>query len=192
MKLIFKKLIIVSIILLSGCAHEITINSDISNLSESKLKIDKAVGYHISESNRNKKVVTPGGGGDKITYAPYKDTESAIYAVLSNKFKDVYNLKSLDDKSFIQENEIKLIFLNEIVTNSSSDSVFTWPATKFTIDLTIKAIKANGESVWEKQVLSTGEATFEEMSDGKFALAARRATEKAFLMLSNELDQTTF
>lgn len=179
-------------LILSGCAHEITINSDISKLSESPQKIDKVVAYHISEIDKNKKVITPGGGGDKITYAPYKDTESAIYTVLSNKFKDVYFLKSLEDESFIADNEIKLIFIPRLITDSSSDSAFTWPATKFKIDLTVKAIKSNGESVWEKQIISEGEATFDEMSGGQFALSARRATEQAFLQLSNELENATF
>ena len=157
---------------------------------ESEKRINKAVGYHISAQDRQHIVKTPGGGGDKVTYTPYKDTESILFTVLSNKFKDVYLVKSLEDASFIKDNEIKLIFIPKIITNSSSESAFTWPPTKFIVDLTVKAVNAKGDVVWEKQVKKTGEAEYDEFK-GDFSLSARRATEQAFIQLANDIEKET-
>ena len=150
-------------------------------------KIDKVVGYYLSEEDRKKIVKTPGGGGDDITYTPYKDTESVLFTVLSNKFKDVYLIKSLEDETFIKENEIKFIFIPKIVTQSSSSSPFTWPPTKFTVDLTVKALDVNGDIVWQKQIQKTGEAEFDEFK-ADFSLSARRATEQVFLQLAKDIE----
>jgi hypothetical protein len=113
--------------------------------------------------------------------------ESAFFAVLSNKFKDVYKVKSLNDESFIKENEIKLIFIPTITTNSSSSSLFTWPPTNFTVDITVKAIDESGEIVWMDSVRTNGAAEFSEFKSD-FGLAAKRATEAAILQLAEKLD----
>jgi len=175
-------------LMLSGCAHQIQINPSTSLFNDSETKIDKVVGYHISDQNRKKIVKTAGGGGDKVTYTPYKDTESVLFTVLSNKFKDVFLVKSLEDESFIKENEIKFIFIPEIITHSSSSSAFTWPPTKFTIDLTVKALDSKGNVVWQKQITKTGEAEYDEFKSD-FSLSARRATEQAFLQLAQDIEQ---
>jgi hypothetical protein len=178
---------VLTAVVLSGCAHNIQINPSINGLQPSSKKIDKTVGYHISDIDQNLKVKTPGGGGDDISYTPYKDMESAFFAVLSNKFKDVYKVKSLNDKSFIKENEIKLIFLPSITTNSSSSSLFTWPPTNFTVEMTVKAIDDSGEIVWSDSVRTNGVAEFSEFKSD-YGLAAKRATEAAILQLAEKLD----
>lgn len=185
-KLLLSAVILVAL-LTSGCAHQIQINPKMESFTESEKRVDKVVGYHISDEDRKKLVKTPGGGGDDVTYTPYKDTESVLFTVLSNKFKDVYLVKSLDDSVFIKQNGITLIFIPEITTQSSSPSPFTWPPTKFTIDLTVKALDAKGDTVWQKQVSETGEAEFDEFKSD-FSLSARRATEKAFQQLANEIE----
>ena len=78
----------------------------------------------------------------------------------------------------------------EIETNSSSDSLMTWPATDFSIKLTCKAIDANGELVWEKTVESAGHAEFDEFKSD-FSLSARRASEQAINLLVEELNNIT-
>lgn len=99
----------------------------------------------------------------------------------------MYLVKSLDDQSFIKENEIKLVFVPVITTNSSSSSMFTWPPTNFKVDLTVKAIDNSGDVVWERHMSAEGEAEFNEFKSD-FSLSARRATESAFLKLAEELD----
>lgn len=177
-----------ALLFLSGCAHQIQINPKSDAFAASESPIDKVVGYHISDTSRTKKVTTPGGGGDKVSYTPYKDTESILFTVLSNKFKDVFLVKNLDDSSFIKDNEIQLIFVPTITTNSSSSSFLTWPPTNFTVDLKVKAIDATGNIVWENSVQAQGEAEFDEFKSD-FSLAARRATEQAFLKLADVIEQ---
>ena len=175
------------IALLSRCAHQIQLTSPIDKFVESSNKLNHVVGYHISEQDRVKMVTTPGGGGDKVTYAPYKDTEIALYSVLANKFKDVYLVKSLNDSSFINEKEIKFVFIPKIITHSSSSSLFTWPPTSFTIELTTKAINSKGDTVWQTKVSETGKAEFSEFKSD-FSLSARRATEQTFQKLAEQLE----
>lgn len=177
--------------LLGGCAHNINLNPDTSALTQSSNMLDHVVGYHISDADRAKKVTTPGGGGDKVSYVPYKDIETALFTVLSNKFKDVYLVKDLDDQSFIDENEIRLLFVPTITTNSSSSSMFTWPPTQFTVNLEVKAVNADGETVWETAIKTEGEAEFDEFK-ADFSLSARRATQAAFIKLAGELENADF
>ncbi|MCG6202131.1 hypothetical protein [Psychromonas antarctica] len=182
-----KFLAIVFAFVLSGCSHQIQINPDMKEFTTSDQKIDKTVGYFIAKDDISKSVTTPGGGGDSVTYQPYKDTETVLYTVLMNKFSDVYKVDSLEDNNFIEKNNIRYIFIPKLVTNSSSGSAFTWPPTKFMISLTCQAIKSEGEVVWEKSIDVEGDAEFDEFKSD-FSLAARRATEKAFIKLAQELD----
>lgn len=181
-------IIIIGALLLTGCAHQIQINPHMEKFQVAENKIDKVVGYHISKENLSKKVTTPGGGGDKVSYTPYKDTETVIYNVLSNKFKDVYLVADLSDQNFIKENSISLVFIPEISTNSSSSSPFTWPPTKFSIVLNMQAINDGGDVIWEQKLSAEGLAEYDEFKSD-FSLSARRATEKVFLQLVEELDK---
>ncbi len=190
MKIYIQSIIVLLALLVTGCAHQIEINPDMANINQAENKSEKIVGYYISDENKKKKVTSPGGGGDKITYLPYSDLESAFYTALSSKYKDVYSVKSLDESDFINEKGISLIFVPEIETNSSSDSLMTWPATDFSIKLTCKAIDANGELVWEKTVESAGHAEFDEFKSD-FSLSARRASEQAINLLVEELNNIT-
>jgi hypothetical protein len=189
-KIYIQSIIVLLALLVTGCAHQIEINPDMANINQAENKSEKIVGYYISDENKKKKVTSPGGGGDKITYLPYSDLESAFYTALSSKYKDVYSVKSLDESDFINEKGISLIFVPEIETNSSSDSLMTWPATDFSIKLTCKAINANGELVWEKTVESAGHAEFDEFKSD-FSLSARRASEQAINLLVEELNNIT-
>ena len=190
MKTYIQSIVVLLALLITGCAHQIEINPDMANINQVENKSDKIVGYFISEENKKKKVTTPGGGGDKISYLPYSDLESAFYTALSNKYKDVYSVKSLDGSSFIKEKGISLIFVPEIETDSSSDSIMTWPATDFSIKLTCKAISASGDLVWEKTIESAGHAEFDEFKSD-FSLSARRASEQAINLLVEELNNIT-
>jgi len=189
-KIYIQSIIVLLALLVTGCAHQIEINPDMANINQAENKSEKIVGYYISDENKKRKVTSPGGGGDKITYLPYSDLESAFYTALSSKYKDVYSVKSLDESDFINEKGISLIFVPEIETNSSSDSLMTWPATDFSIKLTCKAIDANGELVWEKTVESAGHAEFDEFKSD-FSLSARRASEQAINLLVEELNNIT-
>jgi len=181
-------LVFVSLIVLSGCAHNIQLTPDLAKLrqAESNSVIDKNVAYYISVEDKVKQVTTPGGGGDKVTYKPYADTEAALNTVLSKVFQRVYSISSIDDTKYINEKNISFIFVPKIITNSSSNSLFTWPPTEFTINLTCKALNTKGQTIWEKTLQSKGNAEFSEFKSD-FSLAARRASEALFAELLREI-----
>jgi hypothetical protein len=84
-----------------GCAHQIAITPAPDAFNAGGIsRIDKNVGYYITPENLAKEVVTPGGGGDKVKYSPYKESEPTLKQVLSNLFRDVYRLPSPSDAEF--------------------------------------------------------------------------------------------
>ena len=75
--------------LLGACAHNIVITPETKSLPVGQAVIDRKVGYYISSSDYDAHVTTPGGGGDKVTYQPYKELEPALQRVLFNTFSQV-------------------------------------------------------------------------------------------------------
>jgi len=181
-------IILATTIIVSGCAHKIQITPQLSSIRniEVPAPVDKNVGYYISAADRESAVITPGGGGDKITYAPYKETEAALNTVLGRAFGKVYALRSPADSDFIAAKDISYIFTPRITPNSSSSNIFTWFATDFTFELTCTAVDAMGNDVWETSVTGTGHADTSEMMKD-FGLSGRRATEDAYSRLLQEL-----
>ena len=180
---------LLALALLSGCAHPILIGPDNTKLpttSSSVAPKTLSVGYFISDADRARRVITPGGGGDKVEYAPYKDLEPGLFRVLGNVFTDVHVLKSLDDKGYIVAKGIKLILRPSISTNSSSPSPFTWPPTEFEVLIDVQAVDASGVSVWKTTVSGKGKAEFSEFKSD-FGLAAKRASEAALSNLQAAL-----
>lgn len=178
----------------TGCAHPIVISPNVANLERDAgtTPIAKNVGYYISAENRNLAVTTPGGGGDKITYRPYGEIETALYKTLSNVFADVTALKSADDTEAIAKHRISYIITPAITTDSSSSSAFTWPPTYFKMDINCVITDGAGKTVSTKAVTGEGRAEFAEFKSD-FALAAKRAVEdglkklQTLLLKSDEL-----
>jgi len=148
--------------LISACAHPITINPvKTPERVETKLSPQRAA-YVMTEDDRNKQVTTSGGGGDKITYYPYRDSEKAIRDALRSVYTDVVAIKSTSDIESIKENNISVVYTPTILTVSSSDSAFTWPPTYFRIELTCKVNDANGKDLTVLKVSGIGNAEFSE------------------------------
>ena len=172
---------------LGGCAHTIVITPDAAKLGAPAAKLSaNKVGYFISDEERNRKVITPGGGGDKVEYAPYKELEAGIYRVLNNVFSSVDQLKSENDPAFIAEKKINFVMRPKITTNSSSSSPFTWPPTAFDVIIEIKATDNSGKVIWQDTVIGKGNAEFSEFKSD-FALSAKRAGEAALIELQKKL-----
>ena len=178
----------VGVTALGGCAHSIQLSPNLDNIREIKVseKIDKNVGYYISRNDLNKEVITPGGGGDKVKYQPYKDTEAALNTILSRVFNKVYFVNDIGDIHYLSDKNIIYIFKPNIKTDSSSNSPFTWPPTEFIFELTCSAIDATGTNIWEKTVTAKGQAEFSEFKND-FSLSARRASDKAFQKMMIEI-----
>lgn len=170
-----------------GCAHQINITPPLNTLDgNNTAKINKTVGYYISPADRAKEVTTPGGGGDKVKYLPYPETEPALNKVLSNVYTTVVSVPSLEDKQFITKMNIAYIFVPTVETDSGSDSAFTWPPTRFTVSLDTKAIGPNGNVVWQKKVKGEGKSEFNEFKHD-FSLSARLASKQAFQNLQQAI-----
>lgn len=192
MKTIFRLVGIAALsALMYGCAHPITLAP---NLAEVKLpaqakQIDKSVGYYISDADKAKEVTTPGGGGDKVRYFPYRDMEAGIYKALSEAFKSVTKLASLTDADSIAKNKITFVITPEITTNSSSPSPFTWPPTVFTLNLNCTVKNSTGANIANLKVTGEGKAEFEEFKKD-FSLSAKRASDDALQKLLIAISQS--
>lgn len=188
--IIKQALILLPLLFLLGCAHPIVITPNLSQIDRKDVTpIDKNVGYHISKANMEKSVITPGGGGDKVEYTPYKDIEPALQKVLSNLFSKVLSISNPDDHKFLADNDISFVFIPTVDTSSSSSGIITWMATDFTLKLDCKAIDRKGVVVWKDTIEKSGHATYDEMADtGDFQLSAKRASEAVFLMLQEKLN----
>ncbi len=174
--------------LLAGCAvHRIVITPDVAQVGVGDVHpIDQNVGYVISPEDRVKVVTTPGGSGELLLYKPYAELEPGLLKVLSNVFKRAYPLASAGDQKTIRDKGITIVFVPVVQTDSSSDSSFTWPPTKFSVTIDCRAVDATGKVLWEKRVVGDGEATFSEFFMDH-PLAARRASMKALTQLQVEL-----
>jgi hypothetical protein len=171
-----------------ACSHPIVITPDVSQVSrEGITPIEKNIGYYISNDDKAKLVTSPGGGGDKVAYYPYKELEPAIFKALSNLFRRAYPLKSANDLETIKSNDISFVFIPEIATDSSSSGVLTWPPTGFTVTIRCKAFDKTGTLLWEKSVTGQGAATFDEFKT-EFSLAAKRASLKAVAAFQAEIN----
>ena len=181
--------VLAAALLVVGCAHQINITPPLNTLDAKDIvRIDKTVGYYISPADRSKGVKTPGGGGDKVKYLPYRESEPALNQVLSNLFTKVVSIPSLDDKQFIANNNIAYVFVPTIDTDSASDSAFTWPPTRFTVTLDCRAVDSSGATVWQKKVTGQGNSEFSEFKHD-MSLSARRASRNAFLNLQREINE---
>lgn len=191
MKKIISPLLVLAAIVLTGCAHPILISPDLAKIERKAddKRIDKNVAFYIAPANRTLEVTTPGGGGDSVKYQPYKELEPGLYKMLGNVFKDVTALSSEKEPETFKAKSIKYVIKPTITTGSSSPSPFTWPPTKFSVNLVCDITDENGNSVLRKSVLGEGAAEFDEFK-ADFSLSAKRASQDALLKMQESLLQS--
>jgi hypothetical protein len=170
-------LFLLSALMLGGCAHPIMLSPDIAKIERSPdvAPIDKSVGYFMISGTRELQTTSSGGGGDMVSFYPYKDLETSFYKMLSNVFSKVSLLKSQNDNEAIDKYTVRLIVTPQISTSSSSSSLFTWPPTRFAVTLTCVFLDIHGKEIARKVVIGEGQAEFEEFKSD-FSLSARRAS----------------
>ena len=93
-----------------GAKHQIVITP-----LETPVRVDvshssKRVAYVMKETDRFMEVISEGGGGDNVSYYPYRDLEKAIRDALRAVYSDVFVIKSFKDSNAIQENDISFVF----------------------------------------------------------------------------------
>lgn len=178
-------------VVLFGCAHPITMNPDLAVVAApaGAKPLNKKVGYYMPDALRSVEVTTPGGGGDKVRYFPYRDIEPGFYKALSEAFTSVSKVQNPKDAAALQADGITLLITPEVTTSSSSDGAFTWPPTQFTVRLVCAIADANGKPVETIRVSGEGAATFSEFKSN-FSLAAVRASNDALVKLIKALGES--
>lgn len=171
-----------TVLALGGCAHPIALNPNVASLADlAGAKIDKRVGLVITEDAKKREFTTPGGGGDKVSYFPYRDLESGLYFALSQSFASVARLSGPADPKVAAE-KLNYVITPDIRTTSFSDSVITWPPTLFTVELVCAVVTDSGAPVTTLRVMGDGRASFDEFKSD-FSLSAKRASEDALKKL---------
>ena len=173
-------------LVLSACAHPINIGPIETPVRNDAKLIKKNVAYVMTDENRNKLVTTDGGGGDKVSYYPYRELEKAIRDALRANYESVTVIKSVADTKAIQENNLSLIFSPEISTSSVSNSVLTWPPTQFFINLSCDVADNQAKVITQFRLSGNGSAEFSEFKSD-FGLAGRRAATDLATKLQQEI-----
>lgn len=172
------------IALLAACAHPIGISPLETPVRNETSLNPKKVAYVMTDADRAREVTTPGGGGDKVSYFPHRDLEKAIRDALRAVYADVFVIKSATDTEAIKAFDVSFVFSPEITTTSESPSPFTWPPTKFGIDMTCKVTDPDGKLLTQVRAQGNGAAEFSEFVKD-FGLAGRRAA----TLVSEQLKQ---
>jgi hypothetical protein len=167
---------VVALLALGGCAHQIKISPDLNALQPvaADAKINKRIGLYIDAKDKDAAVITPAGGGDKVSYNLYRDLETGVFQVLTQSFSNVRVLTKPADSASIQADQLDFVLTPKLSSNSSSPSPFTWPPTKFEVSLDGVLVDKNGKPVQISKVTGNGAAEFEEFKSD-FALSGKRA-----------------
>ncbi|MFS2166558.1 hypothetical protein [Variovorax sp. Varisp62] len=171
---------------LAGCAHPINVGTDAAPPRVEASLIQKKVAYTMTDAQRALQATTAGGGGDRISYYPYRDLEKSIRDALRAVYQDVVVLKSAADAGAVQASGASLVFTPEIKTDSGSPSPFTWPPTYFTTEVACVVTDPAGAEITRVKASGRGEAEFSEFK-GEFGLSAKRAATKMSVALSSEI-----
>lgn len=168
--------------MLTGCAHPISLSSDVSRLLNSgQPKVDRKVGLVITDDQRKLTVETAGGGGDKVSYQPYKDLEPGLYVALAESFGTVTSVTGPADPKVGAEGLSHLV-VPVLTTTSFSPSLLTWPPTVFTVEVSLSFNDLQNKPVAQARVQGEGRAEFDEFKTD-LSMSARRAAEDALRKL---------
>ena len=173
---------------LAGCAHPINVGTDTAPPRVEANLVQKKVAYAMTDAQRALQAVTPGGGGDRISYYPYRDLEKSIRDALRAVYQDVVVLKSAADANAVQASGAALVFTPEIKTDSGSPSPFTWPPTYFTTEVSCVVTDPAGVEVTRVKASGRGEAEFSEFKS-ELGLSAKRAATNMSTQLAGEIQK---
>lgn len=175
------------VVTLTGCAHPVSLSSDVSKLMGSGAnKIDRKVGLVMTDEQRRFEQTTPSGGGDKVSYLPYRDLESGLYVVLSENFAGVTRVAGVNDPK-VAADGLAFLVLPAIATTSFSPSLVTWPPTIFTVAVTLSVVDPRNNPVTEVKVQGEGRAEFDDFKTD-VSLSAKRAAEDVLKKLMKAIN----
>jgi hypothetical protein len=171
------------IFLMTACAHPIRITPDLNALETSQVKtLAEKVVLRIEPTLKNMEVVTPGSGGDSVSYYPYRDLETGLFKVLSDHFQTVQ----------VHGSSYDLLAVPTIVTQSSGNNIMTWMPTDFMVRINLVLKDNEGRTVWSGS--GEGRALDSELpADGRLKLGelGAIAASRALANLSDKLKTFT-
>ena len=174
-------------LLMGACAHPIGITPNAAVLQKSESKPSaRSVAYVITQQDRDREVETDGGGGDKVSYFPYRDMEAGFFHALTPLYSRVTLVRSPAEKAALDKNDVSLLFVPKLTTTSSSSGVFTWPPTAFSVSIEYTVMDASGKEVYRNLLIGNGNATFDEFKT-ELGLAGRRAAEDALKKFQDQV-----
>lgn len=178
-------------VVLFGCAHPISLTPDAKAIPTAGATpvIPKKVGFYVSDASKALEITSPGGGGDKVRYFPYRDLEPGLYQALSAVFSDVSKIKDPKDVAALKANGVSLLITPEIATTSSSPSPLTWPPTNFGVRLVCAITDSDGNTIETIRVQGEGHAEFDDFKSN-FSLSAVRASNDALTKLVAALGES--
>jgi hypothetical protein len=180
-----KILSFLSMLVISGCAHNIKISPEQTPAS-TQPKSKTVVAYYVSAADKSLKSTTPGGGGDKVSYQLAKDMEYGFFNVLNGAYETVKVLEASHDVEKMKTDGIALTFEPKFTSTSSGSSMMIWPADKFSITVQCKAYNNVGTVILDKAFTGQGTATSKELM-GNFALAANKAAADVLDQIKKEI-----
>jgi hypothetical protein len=175
---LFAGLALAAAVFLGGCAHPIQLTPDPAALvgTGAAPKIERTAVLLMTDAQLAQEVITPGGGGDKVSYKLYKDLQTGIYVALGEVFTRV-GLASSPTDPRIGTDPSTVVVTPTITTTSYSPSILTWPPTIFTISLELAFRDPGGTStVATVRVQGEGRAEFDEFKSD-FSLSSKRAAQ---------------
>jgi hypothetical protein len=176
------------VVMATGCAHPISLAGAVPQAANANAnRIERNAGLVITDEQRKLEVTSPGGGGDKVSFQPYRDLEAGIYFAMSEVFRDVRKVTGPSDPK-VQADGLSYIVTPTISTTSYSPSMLTWPPTIFTVELSCKVSDPQNKTVAEVKVQGEGRAEFDEFKKD-VSLSARRASEDALKKLTKALSE---
>jgi hypothetical protein len=177
--------VLAALTMLAACAQLIVIAPD-STVSTKGQLIQHKVGLYISPADLALETRHPRGAGDTVTYLPYRDLETPIYAALRDSFLEVARIDDLADP-VIKKDGLSLLFVPRIKTTSVSGVIGMWAPTDFSVTISGDFVStATGAVLFSVSSTGTGTATASELL-GQPHRAARRASSAAIQALRNEL-----
>jgi hypothetical protein len=182
---LFRLGIIASLAVLSACTQLIVITPE-SSVSGRGPAIAHKVGLFIPPADLVLETRHARGAGDTVSYMPYRDLETPIYAALRDSFLDVARLDGLADP-IIQKEGLSLRFVPKIETTSVSGVFGMWAPTEFSVTISGDFVStATGAVVFSVSAVGKGKATAGELL-GQPYRAARRASAAAIEVLRARL-----
>lgn len=162
--------------LMVACAHPISLEPRATPTRDEATLMAKKVAYVMNDEQRGRQVTTAGGGGDKVSYFPYRDMEKSFREALRAVFSDVVVLRSASDAQAVTASGAEFVFVPEIKTESFSSSIITWPPTRFDTVLQCQVNDASGAALTTVTAIASGAAEYSEFK-GDFSMAARRSVQ---------------